>query len=609
MPPAKGSSIAPPAKPQPFRVAIVGCGPKGLYGLEHLLGELATSTLHRPVEIHLFNKSTHFGAGDIYRPEQPSILLMNFPNGYINMWRPGKSDALVDRPLSLTDWLTAQAEGPIDEEQVKNQYSTRATVGRYLHEGYKQLLHHCPKGINIIEYTGEVEDITPENDTYNISVQLPNGDRQSIEDIRYILLTTGHQSAVCKQQKNVIDFIYPVEKELSEVASGCKVAIKGMGLTFIDAVLAMTEGRGGHFAEKPEGSLQYYPSGAEPASIYPFSTSGLPMMPRKGCFQPRPVTPVFFNRDYLPHQPGESVDFGEELWPVIHAEMKRAYYNVAFKQYKWPVQGFAHHEDLEAEIEAFHRQHTEAERFDFTTLTNPIPGHKQQDCHHALTQYIRHTLHEAEKGVEESPLAAAADSWRHMSALFNEYYSFGGLTPASQQLFHARYAGHLNRITYGPPLVNMKKILALAEAHIIDFNHARNPVLQAVGDRFVLRSEGKPGCQADYLIDARIPRNNVAETTTPLYAGMMTRGMIQPYENSDKTDNYRPGCLDMTPQGHPIGRSGQVYDTITVSGTPAEGITYDNDTLSRKRNDFTEGWAKHVNKAYQRANTTVLNDN
>ena len=56
--------------------------------------------------------------------------------------------------------------------------------------------------------------------------------------------------------------------------------MKGIGLTFIDAVLSLTEGRGGTFERMPDGRLSYRASGGEPATILPFSRSGLPMAPK-----------------------------------------------------------------------------------------------------------------------------------------------------------------------------------------------------------------------------------------------------------------------------------------------------------------------------------------
>lgn len=40
---------------------------------------------------------------------------------------------------------------------------------------------------------------------------------------------------------------------------------------------------------------------------------------------------------------------------------------------------------------------------------------------------------------------------------------------------------------------------------------------------------------------------------------------------------------------------------IAVTGTPTEGITFDNDTLSRNRNSFVDGWAEYISKEYAKS--------
>ena len=54
------------------------------------------------------------------------------------------------------------------------------------------------------------------------------------------------------------------------------VRCKGFALTFIDTMLALTEGRGGVFTLSATG-YTYTPSGTEPRRIAPFSRSARPM--------------------------------------------------------------------------------------------------------------------------------------------------------------------------------------------------------------------------------------------------------------------------------------------------------------------------------------------
>ena len=63
----------------------------------------------------------------------------------------------------------------------------------------------------------------------------------------------------------------------TDVPAGGTLAIRGFALTFIDAALSLTEGRGGEFTEAGDGRLSYRGTG-EPIRILPFSRTGRAML-------------------------------------------------------------------------------------------------------------------------------------------------------------------------------------------------------------------------------------------------------------------------------------------------------------------------------------------
>lgn len=68
-----------------FNIAIIGVGPRGLYGFERLLAQIKKRRLKQPIAIHLFNQNKFFWAGNIYRSDQPPYLIMNYANKNINI--------------------------------------------------------------------------------------------------------------------------------------------------------------------------------------------------------------------------------------------------------------------------------------------------------------------------------------------------------------------------------------------------------------------------------------------------------------------------------------------------------------------------------------------
>ncbi|MEB2778629.1 FAD/NAD(P)-binding protein [Algoriphagus sp. D3-2-R+10] len=578
------------------KIAIVGLGPKGLYGLERLLANIANSKKKYPVEIHLFNKTASFGAGDIYNPEQPSYLLMNYVNGYINMWPDQDPKPAVPLPKSFVGWLLDHKdEFPEDNA---NTFSSRATVGRYLSEGFEALLQAAPKEVSFVKHIGDVIDIQNEGETYTLFYR-ESRDRstQEVNDLHNILIATGHpcvNDPESLSQTNHVDFIYPVKQRLERISTGSKVAIKGMGLTFIDAILALTEGRNGRFKKNEGGSLTYIKSGLEPEIIYPFSKSGLMMIPRGNTFDNPSHKPFYFSKESLEFiEPLDGkYDFERELLPLIELEYRAVFYGKKFKEKGLELLLSRDFTEVEFQIENFHKEHPDVGRFSFQDfLEEPI---SDNNLHENTLESARNSILEAEIGVKTSPFAATADLWRHLSDFFNELYKFGGLKPQSQKIFLEKYAGHLNRISYGPPIKNMKKILAVAEAGLIDFSYSQNPEITEA-DKFSLGIRADDIAHADYLVDARIPKIQLHRCAGELFGNMLEKQLIHPYVNRQEGRlDYRPGCLSINEKGQPLDDTRFANESLTFVGTPSEGLTYDNDTLSRKRNDFVSGWAKDL---------------
>ncbi len=578
------------------RIAIVGLGPKGLYGLERLLANLTQVENPIPVEIHLFNKSDSFGAGDIYNPTQPAYLKMNYVNGYINMWPEQDPKPAVPHPKFYVEWLRErQDEFP---NASASTFSSRSTVGLYLSEGFNDLLENCPDHISIIKHVGDVVRIKEKEGNYTVYYKI-SAEVTPIEisGMQNLLIATGHpciNDADSDSQDNHIDFIYPVDLRLKAISPGSKVAIKGLGLTFIDAVLALTEGRGGRFQQNENGTLTYTKSGLEPEILYPFSKSGLPMIPRGDTFGKPALEPCYFQKEaveFIETLDGK-YDFESQLLPLIAQEFTAVYYSQLFMSKGLKLEILKDYAEVEFQIENFHEQFPELPRFDFHSFLKWTPS--ASDLNKSTLEFIQMSIQEAELGIEKSAFAATADTWRHLSDFFNELYSFGGLKPQSQKTFLEEYAGHLNRISYGPPIENMKKIEAIAKAGLIDFSFSQNPGISKTS-KFVLSKNMEEKVSVDFLVDARIPKIQLHRCAGQLYGTLLEQKLIIPYVNRlEGRLDYRPGCLSINEKGHPLDETGWANEAITFTGTPTEGLTYDNDSLSRKRNDFVSDWAKNL---------------
>lgn len=600
-------------------VAIVGLGPKGLYCLERLLAQFNARPLHHPLHIHVFNRSPHFGASPIYDPDQPEYILVNISIGEIDLWDVTEPPIVAGRGHDFVDWYQARFDPP--EHLTGDEYLSRAVVGRYLIEGFQRILRHLPMGVTVSCHVGEVVDIRPIGRQYEAEFVAENGQAENIKADK-VLLATGHSRLVPGPEEQryeafagkhssatFVPFVYPVVESMGRVPAKARVAMLGVGLTFIDAVLELTEGRGGRFNRSADGSLSYIASGEEPRSIIPFSRTGLPMAPKAfdlPIFM-RPLT--FFTPDAIAQLRREAtdgkLDFEKDLWPLFELEMQLNYYRVTMGTGPERARLESCGNDAQAmltAIESYLRTHPKQRAFDYQQALDPV-GERRFATGEEFTSFIANYMEQeiafARAGQAGCGVKAALDIWYEVRKTLGSFLKFGGLTPESHRRLIEHYFPRLKRVAFGPPIINIEKLLALLRAGLLDFSVARKPrvVTDEAGGCFELRCDEISGAvaRAEILVDARYPRTNIPRDATPLFRNLRQRGMVRAYENRSFRDQaaYSPGAIDMT-EGtlFVVNDQGIGNEDIAVVGIPTEGNLVGNLTLAR--DDYSATWAAEV---------------
>ena len=571
-----------------YTFAIIGGGPKGMFALDRLIANLDTLESRPPISITIFNNTKYFGSGDVYRSDQPEYLRMNIGYREIDMWFRKSIASLVTSRPNFEDWL-ALKNIEIDHNV---EFPPRALVGEYLEEGFYKICDAAPENIKIYKIEEEVIDIERDQTGYRLFTN--NGRYHKL--FSDLILTTGHAGAgtQCTPTARYTPMIYPVSN-LKNVEPQSVVAVKGMALTFVDAILAITEGRGGTFVRR-NGKLSYIASGYEPAKIYPFSRTGLPMIPRR-LGKVKNLALHYFTEEAV--DLSRPVDFEHDILPLIKREITLVYYNILFEQHGYIPDGFIYSSfsALKEEIDAFHLAHTSVKRFDVEQFLYPLAA-MQIDSPLKLGQWIASYIGQCIEDLEDNRYAtvitAAQQVWSAATPLFRKIYKRGGLSPASHQKFMFEQCGDMARVAYGPPLINMEKILAITEAHIVDFAFANAQIEESDQGYRLISPFGAEACvQIDHLINARIPKYNIMEADG-LYARLLERKMIRPYVNVSDNGVFQPGCAEIDDDGHVVDANGEVNTDILLYGTPTEGITFDNDALIPDTNDFISLWATRL---------------
>jgi hypothetical protein len=224
---------------------------------------------------------------------------------------------------------------------------------------YVQLLRST-EGVSVDLYDAEVTDVLPggQAGVYTVHASLPGGFSLPAH---HLLFATGHSSgqrpsalpwtgpAPPPESRRYIPQAYPLEHQLAEryVPPGSAVGVLGLGLTAIDIFLYLTEGRGGRFVPAASASggssLEYIPSGREPALITAFCPSGLPVtcrpynlklpgMEHRGVFfTTGAVRELRKHLGTSVHLPGgreiKQLDFEKHVFPLVILEMAFVYYS------------------------------------------------------------------------------------------------------------------------------------------------------------------------------------------------------------------------------------------------------------------------------------------
>jgi hypothetical protein len=584
-------------------VAIVGLGPRGLYCLEALIAEFSAHPLDAGLQVAIFNGSSYFGVSPIYDPDQPPYLLSNIRAKELELW---DSDGFIH-------WYNAQYRPsvPLDPET----YPPRAIVGRYLFHGFHRVMSRLPRGVRVSKFAAEVTDIVPGKSRYCLKFVDAAGRRDELFAHK-VMLTTGHSFVrPARRERRYRDFAdrhsptsfiphaYPVLENMSRVPAGSRVAMKGIGLTFVDAVLALTEGRGGVFKRAADGRLSYLMSGQEPKTVIPFSHTGLPIVP-KPCDFPntlRPLTFVTAARLRRLRRAGDGkLDLEREVWPLAELEMELRYYRTAMgdprdRRNLEECGGDAR--ALRRVIRNFLRSNSEVEPFGYGGIVDPV-GRRRfttgEEYHSFVEWYLQQEIDHARAGLVASPVRSAVSMWFEIRAALKPFVAHGGLTPQSHRLLIEHYFPLFKRVVFGPPIISMEKILALQRADMLDFSVARDPrvrVRHSTGC-FELRTSSPTGMsvQAEVLVDARYPTVEIRHDVSPLYQSLRRRGMIREFRNTSAGTTYATGAIDMSRDSHHvIGRQGDVSADITVYGAPTEGNLIGNFVISR--DDYATSWA------------------
>ncbi|MFE3162017.1 FAD/NAD(P)-binding protein [Streptomyces sp. NPDC059224] len=572
-----------PQESAPVAVALVGAGPRGTSVLERLCA--SAPELLPPgsrLTVHVIDPAPP-GAGRVWRTAQSAELLMNTVASQVTLFTDDSVECSgpVRPGPSLHEW----AAGELDPDA----YPTRAHYGRYLEWVFARTVALAPASVRVETHRARAVRLADDPDGRQT---LTLDDGRALPGLAAVVLAQGHLPATATPQERAdsahaarhglrhLPPANPADVDLTPVAPGEPVLLRGLGLTFFDHLALLTTGRGGRFARTPDGALRYTPSGREPR-LYAGSRRGVPYQARgdnaKGPYGRH--TPLLLTGETIASlrkraDSGEPPDFLAEVWPLVAKEVETVYYT-ALTGDPEIAERLLMADGRPAESAVLDAAGVpETDRWSWERLQHPY-GEREftgpADWHAWLLGHLREDAAQAALGNVRGPLKAALDVLRDLRNEIRLVVDHGGLTGASRRAHLDGWYTPLNAfLSIGPPRRRVEELTALLAAGVVTVLGPGLAVGRTDG-AWVARSPRVPGSEVRVttLIEARLPEPDLRRTTDELLAGLLREGACRPH----RVDGHETGGLDVAPRSYRLlDRHGLPHPGRFAFGVPTEGV-------------------------------------
>ncbi|MEU4151887.1 FAD/NAD(P)-binding protein [Streptomyces sp. NPDC026659] len=535
------------------RLVVVGAGPRATGLLERIAANSPELYGGQGLDIHLVDPHPP-GGGRIWREAQSELLWMNSHAADITMF--------TDETVTM--------EGPVREGPTLHEwarldgrtFADRRIQGRYLRWVYDRALADLPPGITVHHHPRRALRVTGPADGRQ-RVWLEGRTEPLVADL--VVLALGHLDfELDSEQEGLSAYArahglvhlppdFTADSDLSALAPGEPVLVRGFGLAFVDLMVLLTEGRGGRYEEDGEGGCVYVPSGREPV-LYVGSRRGVPYHSKIGYdwTGPRPPLPRFFGPEEvrsLLERP-EGYEFRRDIWPLVEKELGFAHYHRLFTAHpgrtamewadfeeKYAVAGSA--EEVRALVAA--AVPDARDRLDLAALDRPLEGVRfasHAEFQEGLRAYVSDDLTQR----HDSSFSADLGVFLGLLSVYGQLVRLGNLGPW--------WHGFFSYLASGPPGPRLRQLLALSRAGLLRFVGAEMEV--AAEDGVFRASSGSvPGFSvtARALVEARLPDPSVGRARDTLLRELHAEAL----ETAD-------GLLRVDPaDGRVLGRDGRPH--------------------------------------------------
>lgn len=585
--------------PAPIRLVSVGGGPRAAMLLERLLAHLDGSST--AVDITIVDPHPP-GAGRIWRRDQSGLLKLNSMAQDVTVFTD--DSCTIDGPVrtgpSLIEWAERVRSGILKDVDIQDagvldevrslrgdSFPTRRLQSFYLDWFWRTTAAAAPAAVSVRWREDSVTAVSEQGAGY--SIELAGGDRLTADVVVYAV---GHNarrpaestSALADEAaRHGLTYIPPAftaDADHSTIAAGEDTIIRGLGLAAVDLIVLLTEGRGGCFVRKADGTLAYLPSGDEPR-LHLGSRRGVPYRSKvSSVLQGAPPELGVLTKEALSgllDRPG-LVDFDTDVWPLIARELVWAHYRELFTGHPERVHGsWAEFRrllgDYADDAPALARA-TAAfvpdplDRFDVARFDRPLGDEtfvSDDDLQERIRRHIADDLTvrtTQDRSSAQAVFLAALFSFMALADIPTERWSARSRAVALPLTWHTFFS----YLASGPPSHRLEELVALSHAGIVHFLGPEVTVRIDPSRGFVASSAQAPGeVTARTLVDAWLPGSGAAVSENPALRQLaLFHG--RELHVSDASFAGSLGRIEVGPTGRVLRHDGSAHERLFALG-------------------------------------------
>jgi len=325
----------------------------------------------------------------------------------------------------------------------------RAWLGEYSHDIATQLVNEINEFGSVTLIKGIAEDIYSDRVIYRT-----NGNIASLTT-NAVILATGHGISI--------------DNPANRVPDNCKLSIKGMGLSAVDMLYAVTIGKGGHFTGNGL-DMEYIRSGREPV-ITMSSLSNKPFRYRPLTSKNEPDHICYFIHSKNTQHIDDNSSWKKDIMPLVYLEIS---INNLYHHY-WLTKDYRNMsvimEYLSSDnYEALERLALENNFYnEIEGIIEPSYPSKNNHYHQDIISFIYSDINEAKKGLYGSSLKFGIEVFRSLRENIRDLFNKIKKNQTEASYFYKTINPMINRNVICHQIERGYESIALSKAGVLKF--------------------------------------------------------------------------------------------------------------------------------------------